>query len=418
MKLETRKTKGVCGLNDMYGSEIERKFGVLEANASKVIKRIEDDFACGKKTTCLSRPDKDTLRRFLFIMHYRSRKFYHRFEKTAEAYDAIDRSLLVNYMRERGFATPREVWLDNLGAFLDVKLGHDSKRWESELMEIAYPDDAKWFCHHMNQFFLCFCRPEDLQDGFLLTQNAYGVFEGPNSEVGWTDWHNFAQISPKLLIVLRNIWIPPLPSDPIFDKTRNDFEKLVALHCSIYSNPASARSWLADLPVERPRYSYSSVQFAGNAKRRAHVKATCLSDDDTFEFKLFELPSSHVQKINSILLDNAPSTELIVFGARSALRRALEFYFQLEHLGFKAWWNFPQEMSRAIIGNDGLYNKGDFRKYLIGLEGIGHDIGSEVEVKYPVSKLNMVSLVPDFSAKFESRYRQLGQFFYPDDYFH
>ena len=37
MKLEVRKTKGVCGLKDMYGTEIEKKLDVLENKASNII---------------------------------------------------------------------------------------------------------------------------------------------------------------------------------------------------------------------------------------------------------------------------------------------------------------------------------------------------------------------------------------------
>lgn len=105
-------------------------------------------------------------------MLYRSRRIHHRFEKKVKRYDTKDRNPFVNYMRERGFATPKEVWLHNFRVFLDVRLGYNRERWEAELMEKTYPSDAKWFIHHMNDFFLCFCRPEDPRDDFLLTQEC------------------------------------------------------------------------------------------------------------------------------------------------------------------------------------------------------------------------------------------------------
>jgi hypothetical protein len=43
----------------------------------------------------------------------------------------------------------------------------------------------------------------DVSDEFILTENAYGVFEGPNSYQGWTDWHVFAPTNPRLLVVMR-----------------------------------------------------------------------------------------------------------------------------------------------------------------------------------------------------------------------
>jgi hypothetical protein len=76
MKLDVRKTGVVCGLKYMYSTEIEDKLGLLENKASEIIRRIELDFAGGSRTIRLSRSDKDTLRRFLFIMLYRGRKFH------------------------------------------------------------------------------------------------------------------------------------------------------------------------------------------------------------------------------------------------------------------------------------------------------------------------------------------------------
>ncbi len=59
-------------------------------------------------------------------MLYRSRKFLERFDKTSENYDADDKIKLLEYMGKKGFATPREVWLDNFRTFLGVPLGYEN----------------------------------------------------------------------------------------------------------------------------------------------------------------------------------------------------------------------------------------------------------------------------------------------------
>ena len=406
MKLEVRKTKGVCGLKDMYGTEIEKKLDVLENKASTIIRGIELDFASSSKMTCLSRSDKDTLRRFLFIMLYRSRKFHVRFKMTTDDYFANDKSALMDYMHERGFATPRDVWLDNLQVFLDVKLGHDCERWEAELLARAYPADAEWFIHHMNNFYLCFCTPEDCRDEFILTQNVYGIFEGPNSYESWTDWHNFSPISPKLLIVLRNIYLQPSRSDPRFDRFNNYFEKIVEVSCSMYPDPAAARSLLADIPVERPRPSYSTVRLARNVK--APILKGQTSANDTFDFRLFTLSSKHVQLINAIFLENAPGNLTIVFGERTALRRGLEFYLELERPGFKTAGIINTSDFHEGPG-DGFQVYNDRQTYLTGLEKVVRSLGSGVRTKYnePITAI----VVAPFSPKFEQRYRKLGSYF-------
>jgi hypothetical protein len=407
MKLDVRKTGVVCGLKYMYSTEIEDKLGLLENKASEIIRGIELDFAGGSRTTRLSRSDKDTLRRFLFIMLYRGRKFHVRFKKTTDDYFADDKSALMDYMHERGFATPRDVWLDNLQVFLDVPLGtHDCERWEAELLRRAYPADAKWFIHHMNNFYLCFCTPEDCRDEFILTQNVYGIFEGPNSYGSWTDWHKFSPISPKLLIVLRNIYLQPSKSDPRFDLFKDYFEKIAEASCSMHPDPAAARSLLADIPVERPQPSYSTVRFFRNAE--ADILKGRTSAKDTFDFKLFSLSSKHVQLINSVFLENAPGNLTIVFRERTALRRGLEFYLELERPGFKTVGTI--NISDFHEGpSDGFPVYHDRQTYLTGLEKVVRSLGSAVRAKYNEPTTAMP--VAPFSPKFEERYRKLGSYF-------
>jgi Protein of unknown function (DUF4238) len=415
MKLEVRNTSRVCGLNDMYGTEIERKFGLLEASASKIIRAIENDFASGKKTTRLSRPDKDTLRRFLFIMLYRRGKFYDRFEKGIEDYDSDDKAELSVYMHKKKFATPREVWLNNFEVFLDVPLGHDSKRWEAELLANAYPADAEWFIHHMNNFFLCFCRPKDPREEFLLTQNAYGVFEGPNSYTSWTDWHNFSPINPKLLIILRNNYIQTVGPDPALGQINTLFEDIVALNCSFHPDPAMARSMLSELPVARPRTSYQNIRCRSDGETRREILQRAWSNVDYFDFPFFSLSSKHVQMINSIFLENASSTQAIAFGKHEALCRALESFLQLDTPGFKIVRDIHEEEYQS-----GGYNRGDARRlggwandyheeYLLGLERIAAELGSKTKAKHNSAKPNPLETARLFPPKFAERYTKLGQ---------
>jgi hypothetical protein len=415
MKLEVRKTSRVCGLNNMYGTKIEHKFELLEASASKIIRAIENDFASGKKTTRLSRPDKDTLRRFLFIMLYRSRKFHDRFEKEIEDYNADDKAELLAYMRKKNFATPRVVWLDNFEVFLEIPLGHDSERWEAELLVNAYPADAKWFIHHMNNFFLCFCRPQDPREEFLLTQNAYGVFEGPNSYTAWADWHNFSPINPKLLIVLRNNWIQPVGPDPIFGQINDLFEHIVAVHCSIHPDPAMARSVLSELPVARPQTSYPSIRFRSDGETMREMRQRAWSNVDYFDFPFFLLSSKHVQIINSIFLENASSTQAIAFGNHKALCRALESFLQLHTPGFKIVHDIHEEEYQNGVDNRGDTRRFDGRaddyheEYLLGLERISAALGSKIKAKYNPARPTPLQTVGLFPPKFAERYTKLGQ---------
>ncbi len=57
--------------------------------------------------------------------------------------------------------------------------------------------------------FMAICTPSDPRDEFIVTDNCYHIFEGPNhvqlrpeaaktDDGAWTSFHEFAPISPKL----------------------------------------------------------------------------------------------------------------------------------------------------------------------------------------------------------------------------
>jgi Protein of unknown function (DUF4238) len=395
MTLERRNCKKICGLNDMYGREIEDMFGKLEKKTSDIIKKLESDVAKGESSTRLPRAEVDEIRRFLFIMLYRSRNFLHRFETSAEEYDSRDREPLLAYMKAKGFATPRDVWLDNFRTFLQVPLGPNPRAWEAELMKRAYPEDAKWFIHHVNDYFLYFCKPADDKDGFILTQNAYGVFEGPNSSAGWTDWHFFSPINPQLLIVLRNKLIQPIPTSVDRSPLVNAFlERLVNLNLAIHSDPTMVRSWLWDLPVETTQHSGGGM----------------------FEFTYLPISSRHVQSINSIFLDNAASTKLIIYSSERALIRALEFFLQLDKRGLKIELPDSNGTDAGLIlkaGGEEIRKVKNveihgYEPYLLGLENVVTKLESKVKASWRVPTPDGVELIPPLPPNFATRYKKLG----------
>ena len=148
------------------------------------------------------------------------------------------------------------------------------------------------------------------------------------------------------------------------------------------------------------------MQFVGNAK--APTLKGLTSAKDTFDFKLFTLSSKHVQMINAIFLENAPGSLNIIFRERTALRRGLEVYLELERPGWKT--------TRIINSSDFHINAGfpawhDYKQYLNGLEKVVRGLGSEVHAKYNINVPNAATVVGLFSPKFEKRYRKLGKHF-------
>ena len=235
--------------------KLEKELSVLERTTGEILARVKKSYDAGKKEFQLPRKEKDTLRRFLFIMMYRNSSFAERFKKSREDYDPDDREHMLAYMDERGFQTPRDVWFANIRAFFEVELDQDWPAGMADLSRRAYPMDAQWFFMHVQAFFIAFCTPKETCDEFLLTQNVYGVYEGPDSAGAWTDYHRFAPLSPKIMIVLRSLLLPCAGVE-VDQGTR---QMILELTKKMHLDPNNAGSWLQDIPITRARNNYSKV---------------------------------------------------------------------------------------------------------------------------------------------------------------
>jgi hypothetical protein len=135
--INTVRVGRIFGAQDMYMDDskfdpqerryMETKLSHIERDADRVIARVVDAHTACKESITLTRSDKDLLRKFLFVMKYRSPIFFRRFNhQTAEKYDSNDRHKFLEYMREKGFRRPLDVWFDNLLKIIDAK--NDSVR--------------------------------------------------------------------------------------------------------------------------------------------------------------------------------------------------------------------------------------------------------------------------------------------------
>jgi hypothetical protein len=103
--------------------------------------------------------------------------------------------------------------------------------------------DAQWFFKNMQGSFLALCTVQDDADEFVHTENAYSVFEGPMERGIWTDYHVFAPVTPKIMIVMRSAILPGSSG-----QDEKDTKALLEACISRYSSPGTATSFLEDLP--------------------------------------------------------------------------------------------------------------------------------------------------------------------------
>jgi Protein of unknown function (DUF4238) len=189
-----------------------------------------------------------------------------------------------------------------------------------ELKQRAYPDDAQWFITHEQRMYLAFCTPEGKDDVFILTENAYGIHEGPVSVkidpitgeetmTAYTEFHVLAVIAPRLTIVLRSMLLPNLEED-VNEDIKLLRETMYQWNANWHNFPPTANSLLEDLPVSKASNSYTRLVYG----QRVLVEGEdgSRSSHHKFCFRFFPISDTHVNKINSIMLEESHNISKIV----------------------------------------------------------------------------------------------------------
>lgn len=377
------------GQQDMYngglGKRMEDKLGEIERKAARVIARVVDAHEAGKEGILLVRSEKDLLRKFQFVMKYRSPIFFRRFNhQTAEDYNSNDKEEFLEYMRAKDFQSPLEVWFDNLTKMIDIRMDPDC-HWIEELRETIYPPDADWFVANIRSMYMAFVTPSDPQEEFILTENAFSIHEGPVSysvdrftgeekQIAYTEFHLLTVISPRLAIVFRSNDMPE-PLEDLLPGLRERKLGMLAAIALVHTDPEHATSLLEDLPIAKARNSYTTVrngclELAEGADGKPRM-------NDKFDFIFFRLESNHAQKINMVMLDQAYNIDELVFKSKAGLRKALEFYLEYPCL------------TRGLYSMKTVSDKPDDPRlrFLKKMEHVARMLGSSTTAKYHVDPL-------------------------------
>ncbi|KAK1836842.1 hypothetical protein QBC39DRAFT_337452 [Podospora conica] len=349
--------KRIFGQMDMYEDtskpppkqrHIEERLGKLESQASTIFQKITKGFdnastLDGTSGVSLTRDERNVLRKFLFILHYRNLGFHKRFShERPEQYSSNDRAVMQEYMERKGYKRPIDVWFDGLTAIMDQDF-NTSTNWAQEILRKMYPADAMWFWGHIQMYYMAICTPLDPSEEFLLTDSSYGVFEGPNcyglnqeskevEESAYTPLHYFAPISPKLMLVLRSNIFPYAAedADPQVREAR-EFGRRMAFDDVYGTAPGGKMGKLHDLPVRIAQNSYSDIIDGRVVFKPGHDGR--LLRTDKFFFPFFPIGSHHVNTINSALLDSCSICTRIVFNSVTSFAKTIEWFLSSPHVG-------------------------------------------------------------------------------------
>lgn len=323
--------------------EVEELLSRLECQTAVILQKVKKAHETGEAGICLTRVERNKLRKFLFIMKYRGPGFFEKYlSKNPQEYISEDKHLLRDYMAKKGFITPRDVWLHNLRAILNLDMDANGK-WIERLPDLMFPADASMFIFHAQHSYITFCTAAEMNDEFILTDQCYNLFEGPThntfcAKTGdylgdtYLCFYEFGPISSRLMIILRSNILPEALED-MDPKVREIRQRELFAAAAQCPNPESVRSILEDLPVAKAMNS--SLRVVNSRLELAPGESGAPHLQDKFTFRFWPISTKHINIINSIFLDNLLRCNSIVFGSKIPFRRTLEAYMTTQMHGFK-----------------------------------------------------------------------------------
>ena len=130
------------------------------------------------------------------------------------------------------------------------------------------------------------------------------------------------------------------------------------------------------------------------------------------------MSTSHLQRLNTLFLEEALDTQANVYKPEIGLRRALEEYLATEKSGFK---NVMAEAGDAgpsvslCLDGQGLTvgHPRELRReaYLKLLEKVARQLGCDIKARYTTRVPRSFELVPPMPLSFRERYCKFGELF-------
>ncbi|KIJ93616.1 hypothetical protein K443DRAFT_12715 [Laccaria amethystina LaAM-08-1] len=178
--------------NDENRNHLEEKLAFLENNSARIITDIHTSLPSGE--VVLARKDSEVIRKFLFLMHYRSETVSRTYFQEDHPGNAQAKSWIRNFKNKRNFTSDAEVWLDGINYYLETPhhtiLAHSRENSEAGGTEsiitrmiggeidVDMPHyHAEAYTSFVNDYFLALWEAADDSE-FILGHNAFGLWEG------------------------------------------------------------------------------------------------------------------------------------------------------------------------------------------------------------------------------------------------
>ncbi|KIY45644.1 hypothetical protein FISHEDRAFT_61043 [Fistulina hepatica ATCC 64428] len=218
----------IFGQHDLYIDHtnenvyaVEQKLSKLEGSACVIIRRIHSQLDRGCYHVDLTPTELDTLKRFLFIMFFRTHTSSFCYNSPHDPEIANILPWLENLRQRKRLPSIRDTWLYLLYFYLDAPIASIKKCSEAIYDFLGGVDNVvrnlqklitqngplletfEVIAYHLQTEMYC---PSiwiaDRNYEFVLGHNSFGLFDGP--DVGTLTVHRLYVLSPRVAIVFRN----------------------------------------------------------------------------------------------------------------------------------------------------------------------------------------------------------------------
>ncbi|KXN83764.1 hypothetical protein AN958_01091 [Leucoagaricus sp. SymC.cos] len=289
-------------------NHVEEKFAKLESSTASVIQTLKNKVSSGEPSVDLIRKDLYILRKFLFLLHIRSREMSKTYFQEDHPQNARLREWIQRQKAIHNLSSDMHLWLHGLEYYLDTPTDRilsdsqplkDSQAFSQMVENLSNPSssvdpdtDIK-YCHAQayelfhSWFYMAICKAAPDQE-FVLGHNSFGIWEGTLAgEDG--EVHRLYILSPKIAIILRL----NMTKDPMFSMMM-------------------VGSILHDIPFSPPVTHY--------------VAPPKFTPNDTFAFRVHQLTESQTYRVNEIVLENVHADGTLTFASEEIMLTLLTEY--------------------------------------------------------------------------------------------
>ncbi|KAJ2935960.1 hypothetical protein H1R20_g1133, partial [Candolleomyces eurysporus] len=301
---------------------LEKKLSELEGKAARVIRELH--VAAGRRssnqTFTLPRSDLQLLRKFIFLMHYRSSAIEKTYFQEDHPHNANVRQWIRHLKKTKGYTTDKEIWLNGLHYYLFTKhseiLNHAKqcpehgpfpRIGETDVGIPSHQWHALAYESFTNNYYLGIWKAHEDSE-FVLGRNSYGLWEGMLA--GSPGLFKIYVISPKITMVLKVNMSRAFP--PEFEDS------------TLSNHPLGFPQTVYNRGPHVLRDEHASPNDRSDALRR-HLQSPN-SDNDRFTFRINRLTVDQTYLVNQVVLENLQADGLLVFASRDAMLPTAQRY--------------------------------------------------------------------------------------------